>query len=94
MCACVNVCVRPCVRDCVRACVRACVRPSICVCQGHGYMYVFADLPLGPSYERQKVLGKVGLHSARSYPIKKFYNNAAHSYKRVGHFFLGGGEGL
>ena len=48
-------------------------------------MYVFAELPLGLSYERQQQLGKVWRFSARSTPIKKFYNNVAHSYRRVGH---------
>ena len=65
----------------------ACVCVCVCLSQAHGYMYVFADMPIGTSYARQKVLGKVGLNSARSYPIKKFYNNVAHSYKRVGYFF-------
>ena len=65
-----------------------CVFVCLSVCQGHGYMYVFADMPLGPSYERQQQLGKVGYRSARSTPIKKFYNNVAHSYRKVGHFWI------
>ncbi|XP_070199288.1 cell surface hyaluronidase-like isoform X2 [Littorina saxatilis] len=52
----------------------------------HGFMFVYADLPLGPSYERQKILGKVKPYTARSTGIKKFYNNVAHSNKRSGVF--------
>ncbi|XP_070200699.1 cell surface hyaluronidase CEMIP2-like [Littorina saxatilis] len=53
---------------------------------GHGYMYVMADMPLGLSFERQKILGKVKNDSARHTPIKNFYNNVAHSYQRSGVF--------
>ncbi|XP_076471805.1 cell migration-inducing and hyaluronan-binding protein-like [Babylonia areolata] len=52
----------------------------------HGFMYVFADVPLGPSYDRQLVLGKVTPGHAKSYPIKRFYNNVAHSNERSGIF--------
>ncbi|KAK7090198.1 cell surface hyaluronidase-like [Littorina saxatilis] len=53
----------------------------------HGFMYVFADVPLGPSFERQLILKNVKKHSARSSGIKLFSNNTAHSYLRSGVFF-------
>ena len=80
-----------------------CMSVYLClsVCQGHGFIYVFANLPLGPSFQRQQQLENgVKFASARSYPIKKFYNNIAHSNRRVGHFrdcavciYSGGGGG-
>ncbi|KAK7484790.1 hypothetical protein BaRGS_00023964, partial [Batillaria attramentaria] len=47
--------------------------------EGHGYMYVFADLPLGMSH---------GLNptNARFYPLKKFHRNSGHSHARTGLF--------
>ncbi|KAK7098320.1 cell surface hyaluronidase-like [Littorina saxatilis] len=54
--------------------------------EGHGYMYVFANLPLTKSYKVQQYLGKVQNFSQRHYPIKSFYNNVAHSYKQSGVF--------
>ena len=61
-----------------------CVCVCVCVFQGHGYMFVFADLPLTHSFVRQQVLGEVKNYSVIHFPIKKFYNNVAHSYKLVG----------
>nr|KAG5690766.1 hypothetical protein BaRGS_013056 [Batillaria attramentaria] len=50
-------------------------------------MYVFADKPLGDSAERQQELGKVLPYSLRHIPVKRFYNNVAHSNVKSGLFF-------
>ncbi|KAK7481482.1 hypothetical protein BaRGS_00027244, partial [Batillaria attramentaria] len=53
---------------------------------GHGFMIVFADLPLTSSYERQKELGKVPPYSVKYHPFKKFIKNVGHSNYKTGLF--------
>lgn len=50
----------------------------------HGFMLVFADLPLGPSRERQRVLGRP--HHPRDIPLAGFTKNVAHSNDLIGVF--------
>lgn len=54
--------------------------------EGHGYMFVFPDRPLGLSYDRQ-VLELARPHNPRFFPIKKFELNSGHSNARFGLFF-------
>ena len=49
--------------------------------QGHGFMYVFADRPLGPSLKRQEELGIP--HHPKDMPLLAFTRNVAHSYESV-----------
>ncbi|XP_025088635.1 protein DDB_G0287365-like isoform X2 [Pomacea canaliculata] len=51
---------------------------------GHGFKFVFADLPLGPSYDRQAELGRP--HYPMYYPIQSFADNTAHSNGQAGLF--------